>query len=108
MSRTIPHVSDRANNLLPTNVEGIDSWRQLALDGHWAWNHATDGLWRTLDPVLGTSLRILGLLQTVSRRRTRARAGQSASAVTLTTGCDPSARRRGVPHGSNKSIDKHH
>ena len=41
-------------------VEGFDSLAELALDVHWSWNHATDGLWRTLDPVLWTSLRILG------------------------------------------------
>ena len=37
---------------MPTEVEGFDSLAELALDVHWSWNHATDGLWRTLDPVL--------------------------------------------------------
>jgi len=38
--------------VMPTEVEGFDSLAELALDVHWSWNHATDGLWRTLDPVL--------------------------------------------------------
>jgi starch phosphorylase len=37
---------------MPTEVEGFDSLAELALDVHWSWNHATDGLWRMLDPVL--------------------------------------------------------
>ena len=39
-------------NLLPTEVEGFDSLAELALDVHWSWNHATDELWRQLDPRL--------------------------------------------------------
>jgi glycogen phosphorylase len=39
-------------NLLPTEVEGFDSLAELALDMRWSWNHATDGVWRTLDPIL--------------------------------------------------------
>jgi starch phosphorylase len=38
--------------LLPTDVEGFDSLAELALDLHWSWNHATDEVWRQLDPVL--------------------------------------------------------
>jgi starch phosphorylase len=34
------------------NVEGFASLAELALDMRWAWNHYTDGVWRTLDPVL--------------------------------------------------------
>ncbi|HSY11115.1 MAG TPA: alpha-glucan family phosphorylase [Verrucomicrobiae bacterium] len=39
-------------NLLPTEIEGVDSLAELALDMRWSWNHATDGIWRTLDPTL--------------------------------------------------------
>ena len=39
-------------NLLPTEIAGFDSLAELALDMRWSWNHATDGVWRTLDPVL--------------------------------------------------------
>ena len=40
------------HGLLPTEVDGFDSLAELALDLRWAWNHATDELWRALDPVL--------------------------------------------------------
>jgi glycogen phosphorylase len=39
-------------NLLPTEIPGFDSLAELALDMRWSWNHATDELWRTLDPKL--------------------------------------------------------
>ena len=38
--------------LLPTDVEGFESLAELALDLRWTWNHATDQVWRKLDPVL--------------------------------------------------------
>jgi starch phosphorylase len=46
----------RADNpvfgLLPADLEDIDSLVELALDMRWSWNHATDDVWRQLDPVL--------------------------------------------------------
>ena len=39
-------------HLLPTETEGVDSLAELALDMHWSWNHATDEVWRQLDPEL--------------------------------------------------------
>lgn len=39
-------------NLLPKEVEGFDSQVELALYMRWSWNHATDEVWRSLDPVL--------------------------------------------------------
>src|ERR1700758_3889879 len=39
-------------NLLPTEIPGFDSLAELALDLRWSWNHATDEVWRTLDPEL--------------------------------------------------------
>ena len=49
-----PHT--RANhpiyNLLPTEIEGFDSLAELALDLRWSWSHATDHVWRQLDPAL--------------------------------------------------------
>jgi starch phosphorylase len=39
-------------NLLPTEIDGFDSLADLALDLHWSWNHATDEVWRQLDPEL--------------------------------------------------------
>ena len=34
------------------DIEGFDSLAELALDMRWSWNHATDQVWRELDPVL--------------------------------------------------------
>src|ERR1035441_10342161 len=45
-------VSHPIYNLLPTEIAGFDSRAQLALDRHWSWNHAADGVWRELDPIL--------------------------------------------------------
>jgi starch phosphorylase len=44
--------SHRSDHLLPINIDGFDSLSELALDMHWSWNHATDDVWRTLDPQL--------------------------------------------------------
>ena len=51
MSSETP-VREPLHGLLPTNVEGFDSLAELALDMHSTWNHATDHVWRWLDPVL--------------------------------------------------------
>jgi starch phosphorylase len=57
-------------NLLPTEIEGFDSLAELALNIRWSWNHATDELWRQLDPVLWETTRNPWVvLQTVSRDR---------------------------------------
>jgi glycogen phosphorylase len=45
-------VSHPIYNLLPAGIEGFDSLAELALDMHWSWNHATDEIWRHLDPEL--------------------------------------------------------
>jgi starch phosphorylase len=39
-------------NFLQTEIEGYDSLAELALDLRWSWNHATDEVWRQLDPTL--------------------------------------------------------
>ena len=38
--------------LLSADVEGFDALAELALDMRSSWNHATDQIWRQLDPVL--------------------------------------------------------
>jgi starch phosphorylase len=54
--------------LLPTEIEGFDSLAELALDMHWSWNHATDEVWRQLDPRLWEiTHNPWVVLQTVSR-----------------------------------------
>ena len=55
-------------NLLPTEIEGFDSLAELALDMRWSWNHATDNVWRQLDPELWEiTHNPWVVLQTVSR-----------------------------------------
>ncbi|MBN2188951.1 MAG: alpha-glucan family phosphorylase [Chitinispirillaceae bacterium] len=44
--------SHPANGLLPTEIEGFGSLAELALDMRSSWNHATDEVWRKLDPAL--------------------------------------------------------
>ena len=59
-------------SLLSTDVEGFDSLSELALDMRSSWNHATDQVWRQLDPVLwGLTHNPWAVLQTVSREKLR-------------------------------------
>jgi starch phosphorylase len=39
-------------SLLPTEIDGVDSLAELALDMRWSWKHATDEVWRQLDSKL--------------------------------------------------------
>jgi glycogen phosphorylase len=56
--------------LLPTDVEGFDSLAEIALDMRSSWNHATDQVWRQLDPGLWNLTRNPWVvLQTVSREK---------------------------------------
>jgi len=53
---------------LRSDIDGIDSLAELALDMRWSWNHATDGLWKQLDSELWmTTHNPWIILQTVSR-----------------------------------------
>ena len=52
------------------DVEGVDSLAELALDMRSSWNHATDQVWRQLDPVLWElTHNPWAVLQTVSREK---------------------------------------
>jgi starch phosphorylase len=64
---------DPARNLpLLPEVEGFDSLAELALDMRSSWNHATDKVWRQLDPVLWElTHNPWVVLQTVSREKLR-------------------------------------
>ena len=65
-------------NLLPTEIEGFDSLAELALDMRWSWNHATDEVWRQLDPDLWEiTHNPWVVLQTASRDRIEQRVGRS-------------------------------
>jgi glycogen phosphorylase len=94
-------------NLLPTEIEGVDSLAELALDMRWSWNHATDGIWRTLDPTLwDLTQNPWVVLQTASHDRIKHTLADLPSVKILMACCDPSARRRRNPLGSSKSIHK--
>ena len=61
-------VSHPLYSLLPTQVEGFDLLAELALDMRWSWSHATDKVWRQLDPELWEiTHNPWVVLQTVSR-----------------------------------------
>ena len=65
-------------SLLPTEIEGFDSLAELALDLRWSWNHATDKVWRQLDPELWElTHNPWVVLQTVSRDQIETCAGRS-------------------------------
>jgi starch phosphorylase len=67
MSEQTP-VSKPNYNYAPWDVEGFDSLAELALDMRWSWNHATDQVWRQLDPTLWEMTQNPWVvLQTVSR-----------------------------------------
>lgn len=55
-------------SFLPTDIEGLDSLSELALDLRWSWSHAEDEVWRQLDPDLWEITHNPWIvLQTVSR-----------------------------------------
>jgi starch phosphorylase len=63
-------VSHPKEVLLSTDVEGFDFLAELALDMRSSWNHATDRVWRQLDPVLWElTHNPWAVLQTVSREK---------------------------------------
>jgi starch phosphorylase len=67
MSKQTP-VNKPVYSLLPTDVEGFDSLAELALNMRCSWNHATDEVWRELDPALWEfTQNPWAVLQTVSR-----------------------------------------
>src|ERR1039457_2683331 len=61
-------VSHPIHSIQPMDIEGFDSLAELALDMSSSWNHASDEVWRTLDPVLWElTQNPWVVLQTVSR-----------------------------------------
>jgi len=63
-------LSHPKQRLLSTDVEGFGSLTELALDMRSSWNHATDQVWREMDPVLWElTHNPWVVLQTVSRQK---------------------------------------
>jgi starch phosphorylase len=61
-------VSNALYSFLMTDVEGVDSLAELALDMRWSWSHTADQVWRQLDPALWeVTQNPWVVLQTVSR-----------------------------------------
>jgi starch phosphorylase len=55
-------------SFLPSDIEGVDSLAQLALDMRCSWNHSADEIWRQLEPDLWNSTHNPWVvLQTVSK-----------------------------------------
>jgi starch phosphorylase len=78
MSEQTP-ISGQTYSLLPTDVEGVDSLAELALDMRWSWNHAADKVWRQLDPALWEfTQNPWVVLQTVSRDKLQRMLADSA------------------------------
>lgn len=64
------HISHPKQRYISTDVEGFDALAELALDMRSSWNHATDQVWRQLDPVLwALTQNPWVVLQTVSREK---------------------------------------
>lgn len=63
-------ISHPKTSFLCSDVEGFDSLSELALDLRSSWDHATDQVWRQLDPVLwALTQNPWVVLQTVSREK---------------------------------------
>src|ERR1700749_3593553 len=61
------------------DLAGFDSLAELALDMRSSWNHASDRLWRALDPVLwDITHNPWVILQTVSREKLQSVLGDPA------------------------------
>jgi glycogen phosphorylase len=90
---------------LPTEIEGFDSLAELALDLRWSWNHATDEVWRQLDPELWElTQNPWVVLQTVSKDKLKSVLADPAFRKKLMTWLQPSARRQRRPRGFRKII----
>ena len=77
-------VSHPMYSLLPTEIEGFDSLAELALNMRWSWNHATDEVWRQLDPeVWEITHNLWVVLQTVSSDKIERARADSVSQPTV-------------------------
>jgi starch phosphorylase len=77
MTERIGAVSGK-DNVVPTDVDGVDALVELALDLRSSWNHGADALWNALDSELWVATRNpWAVLQTVSRDRLRGLLGDT-------------------------------
>jgi starch phosphorylase len=95
-------ISHPKQRYMSTDIEGFDALAELALDMRSSWNHATDQVWRRLDPILWElTQNPWVVLQTVSREKLQLELAPP-SAKTLTIWCKPGVMRRRRPRGSSK------
>jgi glycogen phosphorylase len=74
-----PQLGHPKEPLVSADVEGFDALSELALDLRSSWNHATDHLWRQLDPVLWElTHNPWAVLQTASREKIKRALADSA------------------------------
>ena len=98
-------VSHPIYNLLPTEIEGFDSLAELALNLRWSWNHASDEVWRQLDPELWEiTHNPWVVLQTVSRERIEQCWPIPFFVKTWTTWCRPGGKFWRRPRGFSRII----
>jgi starch phosphorylase len=96
-------VSHPIYNLLPTEIEGFDSLAELALDLRSSWDHATDEVWRQLDPELWQiTHNPWVVLQTVSRDRIELVLADPVFAKKLTDWCRPGGKQWRRPRGFSR------
>ena len=68
--KTQKYNTSQLYGLMHTDIDGIDSLIELALNIRWSWNHASDEIWQRLDSELWEFTRNPWvILQTVSRNR---------------------------------------
>ncbi|HET7896119.1 MAG TPA: DUF3417 domain-containing protein, partial [Flavisolibacter sp.] len=68
----MPNKYASTHSFLPENDDLFSQLSGLAMDLRWTWDHATDKIWRQLDPVLWEKTQNpFVVLQTVSRERIR-------------------------------------
>ena len=98
-------VSHPMERPLPTDVEGFDSLAELALDMRWSWNHATDEVWRQLDPALWElTHNPWVVLQTVSRDKLERVLADPAFRKNVDDLVQARRQRRRRPRGFSKPI----
>jgi starch phosphorylase len=62
--------SSSFQNILPTEIDGVSSLAELALDLRWSWDHGSDCIWKEFDPALWElTSNPWVVLQTVSREK---------------------------------------
>ena len=91
-------------NFPPDEIDGFDSLMELALDLRWSWNHATDEVWRELDPDLWElTYNPWVVLQTVSRDRIERVLGESLLRKTIEGLAEASRQAVAAPAWFQKS-----